>query len=503
MSTDQLPSNGLPAQPCRIGREFVRCYYTILNRSPSNLHCFYNNDAKFVHDDVDPNRQETIEVDGKEEIRKVMEKRTEQYRHTTTYISSIDTVGTIDNGMVIQISGDISYNNETLRPFNQTFILEAKTPFKFYVQNDIFRYNDFIGDGLKRRSSSVCGHFKIAGENLGECNEIQSTPQVELNDSANNESAEVSEKEQADLDMQSINLKNLLSESRTITKESIKRVASPPNLNVSATNSENGEQSIGSMNASEETSNSEEISENQNNMFFDKCILTIGNVLNPNIQFDSENGLQNNSESEKIVESEKVGEPAKETIDNNNNVISKSMKKRKAKQAKKKRASISPPNVDSETCQSDSSPKPCSETEVPSKPDSENEIAPSTELAIAESNANEKTNRKSKNRKRQKQAEKLNANPTPEPEPVNEVCVEPEAIVEEAEPEPKTYADLVKKAEKEHDNGIEWTDSTIEHRDSSAPKERIKSMSFVSTARKLSRNDKLSPPSGRRGDNLF
>lgn len=45
--------------------------------------------------------------------------------------------------ILLQVSGELSKNGNPMRRFAQTFVLAAQSPTKFYVHNDIFRYQDY------------------------------------------------------------------------------------------------------------------------------------------------------------------------------------------------------------------------------------------------------------------------------------------------------------------------------------------------------------------------
>lgn len=51
---------------------------------------------------------------------------------------------TLGNGVVVQVTGELSNAGQPMRRFTQTFVLAAQSPKKFYVHNDIFRYQDEI-----------------------------------------------------------------------------------------------------------------------------------------------------------------------------------------------------------------------------------------------------------------------------------------------------------------------------------------------------------------------
>ena len=42
------------------------------------------------------------------------------------------------------MSGELSNNGEPMRRFMQTFVLAPQSPKKYYVHNDIFRYQDEV-----------------------------------------------------------------------------------------------------------------------------------------------------------------------------------------------------------------------------------------------------------------------------------------------------------------------------------------------------------------------
>lgn len=132
-----LPDN---LSPQCIGREFVRCYYTLLHDNPNKLHRFYLDQSTFVHGNQ---TDETAEcVSGQRAIHdKIMSLNFVDCR---TKIKHVDSQPTIDNGVVVQVSGELSNAGKLPRRFMQTFVLGSQTPRKYYVHNDIFRYQDEV-----------------------------------------------------------------------------------------------------------------------------------------------------------------------------------------------------------------------------------------------------------------------------------------------------------------------------------------------------------------------
>lgn len=59
-------------------------------------------------------------------------------------ITQVDSQATLGNGVVVQVTGELSNAGQPMRRFTQTFVLAAQSPKKYYVHNDIFRYQDEI-----------------------------------------------------------------------------------------------------------------------------------------------------------------------------------------------------------------------------------------------------------------------------------------------------------------------------------------------------------------------
>ncbi|CAL1283810.1 unnamed protein product [Larinioides sclopetarius] len=131
----------IPTPQC-VGREFVRQYYTLLNKAPLHLHRFYNHDSSFLHGGIDRPGQETRPVVGQHDIHdRIMQLN---FRDCHAKIRQVDSQETLGDGVVVQVSGELSNNGQPMRRFMQTFVLVPQSPKKYYVRNDIFRYQDEI-----------------------------------------------------------------------------------------------------------------------------------------------------------------------------------------------------------------------------------------------------------------------------------------------------------------------------------------------------------------------
>lgn len=130
--------------PQSVGREFVRQYYTLLNKAPNHLHRFYNNHSSFIHGGLDSHNREATLVIGQKNIHNKIQQL--NFRDCHAKISQVDAQATLGNGVVVQVTGELSNDGQPMRRFTQTFVLAAQSPKNYYVHNDIFRYQDLYSD---------------------------------------------------------------------------------------------------------------------------------------------------------------------------------------------------------------------------------------------------------------------------------------------------------------------------------------------------------------------
>lgn len=312
----------MPATPKMVGREFVQKYYIVMNKSPESLYCFYTDTASFVHDEIDPDQRRTITADGKTAIRDAMLARLPKYNEAKTQILHVETSETIGDCLIVQAVGNISYNGSPMRPFSQTIILTQKSPFHYFVQNDIFRFCDFElddnqngADDLNVESEAMEPDSEQEQLNQSDwgtqCEDIEPFEERALvkqtmgprgdeeifNGAPVNEvkldtsdSGLSSDAEKAIVDIQSLNLKNILQEKRSITKGSVmlRSTSTSPTFveDTLPAVEQQQRQPIETTTATTTTTADVQIPQNKNTLFRDSCILTIGNTVNPNIEFD-------------------------------------------------------------------------------------------------------------------------------------------------------------------------------------------------------------------------
>ncbi|XP_061932998.1 ras GTPase-activating protein-binding protein 2 [Apis cerana] len=152
--------------PQNVGREFVRQYYTLLNQAPAHLHRFYNQHSSFVHGGLDSNRESTPAIGQKQIHQKIQQLN---FRDCHAKISQVDSQLTLENGVVVQVSGELSNAGQPMRRFTQTFVLAIQAPKTYYVHNDIFRYQDLIFPDEEETDVGVVeGGVGESGEREGE-----------------------------------------------------------------------------------------------------------------------------------------------------------------------------------------------------------------------------------------------------------------------------------------------------------------------------------------------
>ena len=161
-----MSSSTINATPQQIGKAFVVQYYRLLHEHPESLHRFYSLSSTFMHDDP------TKSVTGTEAIAKRIEELSLKQRHVK--IRQVDCHSTVGSSVVVQVCGEISstsINDSQSQPimkrFVQTFVLTPadNSKQKYYVHNDIFRYQDspttvlITNNNTKTTTSNSEGRF--------------------------------------------------------------------------------------------------------------------------------------------------------------------------------------------------------------------------------------------------------------------------------------------------------------------------------------------------------
>merc|ERR1739838_214273 len=141
--------------PGHVGQEFVRQYYTLLNKAPEFLYKFYGQSSTFIHGAIYKNGEQEEQCVGQENIRQKI--LSLDFADCRTKIRQVDACASLNTSVVVQVSGELSNRAAPLRRFMQTFVLcpQNGAPCKFYVQTDMFRYQDDVFQDEDSQSDSV------------------------------------------------------------------------------------------------------------------------------------------------------------------------------------------------------------------------------------------------------------------------------------------------------------------------------------------------------------
>lgn len=177
--------------PQSVGREFVRQYYTMLHEAPDFLYRFYSHNSSFLHCGIDPPDEEPVPAVGQNEIHKKISSL--QFHDCHAKIRQVDSQWSIGGSVVIQVVGELSNNGSPMRRFMQTFVLGQQNPKKYYVHNDIFRYQDevFVESG---NEADVINEAEAEGLDIeGESHHLTGTHENESVNTYYGEDAEPSQ----------------------------------------------------------------------------------------------------------------------------------------------------------------------------------------------------------------------------------------------------------------------------------------------------------------------
>lgn len=95
-----------------------------------------------MHGGLDPSNREPTPAVGQKAIHVKIQQL--NFRDCHAKITQVDSQATLGGGVVVQVTGELSNAGQPMRRFTQTFVLAAQAPKKYYVHNDIFRYQDEI-----------------------------------------------------------------------------------------------------------------------------------------------------------------------------------------------------------------------------------------------------------------------------------------------------------------------------------------------------------------------
>ncbi|VDM15114.1 unnamed protein product, partial [Wuchereria bancrofti] len=130
----------------------------MLSERPQDVFRFYSHESYFVHDTDQP-------VQGQQKIQKAIERLA--FIDCKARIYTVSGTATMNNGLVIQVCGELSIGDNPGRRFLQTFILCPQTPKKYYVHNDVFQWLDrAFGDAVIQPQKSDIQTQIVTEENV-------------------------------------------------------------------------------------------------------------------------------------------------------------------------------------------------------------------------------------------------------------------------------------------------------------------------------------------------
>jgi hypothetical protein len=120
--------------PSLVGQQFVKTYYDVLSKKPEHLFRFYKEDSQFTVATGVLDKASVQTAQGQEEIGKLV--KNIPFGSCSYKISSVDSQGSSNGSIVVQVTGYIALEGSPMRNFAQTFVLNPQEK-GFYVRNDI------------------------------------------------------------------------------------------------------------------------------------------------------------------------------------------------------------------------------------------------------------------------------------------------------------------------------------------------------------------------------
>uniref|UniRef100_H3D0E4 G3BP stress granule assembly factor 2 n=1 Tax=Tetraodon nigroviridis TaxID=99883 RepID=H3D0E4_TETNG len=124
--------------PLLVGREFVRQYYTLLNKAPDFLHRFYGRNSSYVHGGLDSSGKLAEAVYGQAVGARIL------LNANKIYCKLLDYLNELTNHICHYVHCMILSLFCISRKITVGYVLQGSAANKFYVHNDIFRYEDEV-----------------------------------------------------------------------------------------------------------------------------------------------------------------------------------------------------------------------------------------------------------------------------------------------------------------------------------------------------------------------
>lgn len=148
----------LVPNPQMVGNAFVTQYYNVLHISPQMVHKFYQECSLLGR--PDPNGQ-MITVTTMEGINQQI--MSLDYSGFKAVIKTIDSQESYNNGVLVLVTGSLTFENSVARTFTQSFFLAPQEK-GYFVLNDIFKYVDEEPKQPKQNLALINGYVEHAAE---------------------------------------------------------------------------------------------------------------------------------------------------------------------------------------------------------------------------------------------------------------------------------------------------------------------------------------------------
>lgn len=126
-----------------IAQSFIKQFYEMLAKNPSELHRFYKDESSFAHADV---HQVTRSVTGVDSIREIVNNLELAGARLDLSEGSLDAQKSDNNGVFLVVTGHFTLPGKNPRPFVQSFFLACQSASgqksgsaSYYVRNSVFR----------------------------------------------------------------------------------------------------------------------------------------------------------------------------------------------------------------------------------------------------------------------------------------------------------------------------------------------------------------------------
>lgn len=197
MSSQVAPASTTPTHPATtdkpravpdasdVAQQFITQYYTLLHQDPNQLYrLYFDRSTLLFGEESDP---EAVPVYGTAAIKQAIAKLS--FDNCKVCVSNYDGQLSANNGILIQVLGELCSNGGPWRRFSQTFFL-ADEGGRYWILNDMFRYlkSDLQQEELAEEVDDALDHEVDQAEHEGHLvkHDVDITSAVQSLQNANN-----------------------------------------------------------------------------------------------------------------------------------------------------------------------------------------------------------------------------------------------------------------------------------------------------------------------------